>query len=75
MATAWAPAQPYVRKTVWAIDASVGAHAIWGTPNNRYQSEVLLAEGTRFEVLDAVGNFRGDALMHLVVAPSNQSPE
>ncbi len=69
------PAQPYVRKTVWAIDAPVGARAIWGTPNNRDQSEVLLAEGTRFVVRELLRNRRGDALMHLVVAPSNQSPE
>ena len=75
VATAWAPAQPYVRRTLWAIDAPVGAHAIWGMPNNRDQAEVLLAEGTRFVVREVLRNLRGDAHMHLVVAPSDQSPE
>lgn len=68
VATAWAPAQPYRRRTLWAIDASLGVHAMWGTPNNRKQAEVLLDGGTRFSVLEAVRNCRGDALMHLTVA-------
>ena len=42
VATDWAPAQRYRRRTLWAIDAPVGVHAIWGTPNNRDQAEVVL---------------------------------
>ncbi len=68
VATAWAPAQPYRRRTLWAIDASLGAHAIWGMPNNLEQAEVLLAGGTCFSVLEVVRNCRGDALMHLALA-------
>ena len=75
VATDWAPAQRYRRRTLWAIDAPVGVHAIWGTPNNRDQAEVVLAEGTRFEVLDAVHNCRGDALMHLRVESGDKPPE
>ncbi len=67
VAVCWQPAQPYPRRTLWAVDAPSGAHAIWGTPHNRAQAEVLLGSGTTFEVVDAVRNRKGDALMHLCV--------
>lgn len=70
VATNWLPAQPYRRRTLWAIDAPAGIHAIWGAPNNRSQAEVLLAGGTRFVVENALRNSRGDALMHVSVVPS-----
>ena len=41
VAVRWRPAQPYPRRTLWAIDTPPGAHATWGTPNNRAQAEVL----------------------------------
>lgn len=75
VATAWTPAMPYPRRTLWAIDAPQGAHAIWGTPNNRHQAEVLLAEGTRFSVIEVLRNCRGDALMHLALAQGEQRRE
>ena len=75
VATAWTPAMPYPRRTLWAIDAPQGAHAIWGTPNNRHQAEVLLAEGTSFSVLEVLRNCRGDALMHLSLAQGEQRRE